>query len=162
VQTSQPLEPISISFLRQKKENYLWAYFPFYCFRSTIHPSDPFLKEQISDSAIIQPLSSGLVFGTSYVLNMLSLPIYNGDIYGVRFTASVLAATTFCRFTISSAFPLFTQHMIDKFGGTNGDGLKLAMLLLAGITIAIIPIPWIFWRWGPKLRVRSTYLKGEM
>lgn len=64
----------------------------------------------------IVPILSGALFGFSYVLNMLCLPIYNNDVYTARFGASVLASSTFMRFVISANFPLFTDQMISKLG----------------------------------------------
>jgi hypothetical protein len=98
------------------------------------------------------PVASGVLFGFSYVLNMLSLPIYTNDIYPA-YSASVLAASTFTRFTVSACFPLFTYQMIDSLG------FSWAMTLLAFITVAMIPVPWIFWRWGPRLRKMGKYEK---
>ncbi|KAN0104562.1 MFS general substrate transporter [Hyaloscypha variabilis] len=101
----------------------------------------------------IVPILSGALFGFSYVLNMLCLPIYNNDVYTIHYGASVLAASTFMRFVVSSSFPLFTVQMIDCLG------FAWATSLLGFITVAMIPIPWVFWRWGPKLRGRTTYLR---
>lgn len=101
------------------------------------------------------PLSSGFLFGLAYVLNMLCMPIYNNDIYGSKYAASVLAATTSLRFTISAVFPLFTKSIIDRLGMQN------ALCLLAGVTILMIPIPFIFYRWGPVLRDNSRYLRSS-
>jgi hypothetical protein len=43
--------------------------------------------------------------------------------------------------------------MIDKLGFAS------AASLLAFITVAMIPIPWVFWKWGPVLRKGTRYLK---
>jgi hypothetical protein len=65
----------------------------------------------------------------------------------------VLAATTFMRFLVSSSFPLLTGQMVRNLG------FAWATSLLGFVTVAMIPIPWIFYRWGPSLRAKSRYLK---
>lgn len=122
----------------------------------------------------IVPILSGALFGFSYILNMVSLfsslcilsffvprltdlqlclPIYNNDVYTTHYGASVLAASTFMRFIMSASFPLFTAQMIDRLG------FAWATSLLGFITVGLIPIPWVFWKWGPKLRKGTKYLK---
>jgi len=102
----------------------------------------------------IAPILSGILFGLCYVLNMLTMAVYNNDVYTVHYGASVFAATTFIRFTISSCFPLFTEQMVRHLG------FRWATSLLGFIAIAIIPIPWVFFKWGPALRRRSRYTKA--
>ncbi|PMD43051.1 MFS general substrate transporter [Hyaloscypha variabilis F] len=102
----------------------------------------------------IVPALSGVLFGLAYVLNILSISIYNNDVYAKHYGASVLAATTFLRFSISSSFPLFTPQMVHSLG------FAWATSLLAFITTAMIPIPWVFFQWGPVLRSKSRYLQN--
>ena len=83
----------------------------------------------------------------------LSIQIYNNDVYAANYSASVLAATTFLRFTISSSFPLFTPQMVRSLG------FAWATSLLGLVTVAMIPIPWVFFKWGPVLRSKSRYLR---
>ncbi|CZR66736.1 related to TPO4-Proposed vacuolar polyamine transporter [Phialocephala subalpina] len=104
----------------------------------------------------IVPTLSGILFGFSYVVNVMCLPVYNNDVYGARFGASVLAASTFIRFLLSSSFLLFTNKMVDNLG------FAWATSLLGFITVAMIPIPWVFFKWGPVLRTKSRYLKDEV
>lgn len=103
----------------------------------------------------IVPALSGILFGLAYVLNILSISIYNNDVYAAHYGASVLAATTFLRFSISSSFPLFTPQMVHSIG------FAWATSLIAFITIAMIPIPWVFFQWGPVLRSKSRYLQNR-
>jgi hypothetical protein len=79
------------------------------------------------------------------------MPIYNNDIYGTHFGASVMAATTFMRFVVSACFLLFTSQMVHALG------FAWATSLVGFVTVAMIPIPWIFFKWGPILRSKSVY-----
>lgn len=65
-----------------------------------------------------------------------------------------MAGTTFCRFVVSAAFPLFTKQMVEKLG------FDWAVSLLGFVTVAMIPIPWVFYKFGPKLRAGTRYLKN--
>jgi hypothetical protein len=73
-------------------------------------------------------------------------------VYGEHFGASAFAANTFVRFLLSAPFPLDTVQMVDNWG------LNWAISLLGFITMAMIPIPFIFYRRGPNPRARSRYL----
>ncbi|KFY15816.1 hypothetical protein V492_01745 [Pseudogymnoascus sp. VKM F-4246] len=101
------------------------------------------------------PLTSGILSGIAYVLNMICLTVYNNEVYAMSYGASVMAGTTFTRFAISSAFPLFTSQMVSKLG------FSWAVSLLGFVTVAMMPIPWVFFKWGPALRAGSKYLKKK-
>jgi hypothetical protein len=101
----------------------------------------------------VVPTLSGVLFGIAYVLNVLCIPIYNNDVYSIKYGASVLAASTFVRFLISSSFLLFTDKMVVNLG------FAWAMSLLGFVALTMVPIPWIFFKWGPILRAKSRYLK---
>lgn len=99
------------------------------------------------------PITSGILSGIAYVLNMICLTVYNNEVYALHYGASVMAGTTFTRFAISSAFPLFTHQMVSKLG------FSWTVSLLGFVTVAMMPIPWVFFKWGPKLRAGSKYIK---
>ncbi|RDW69257.1 hypothetical protein BP6252_08277 [Coleophoma cylindrospora] len=101
----------------------------------------------------VAPVLSGVLFGLAYVINMMVIPAYNNEVYAAHYGPSVMAATTFLRFTVSSCFPLFTPQMVNKLG------ISWAITLLGFIAVAMIPIPWVFFKWGPVLRSKSRYLK---
>jgi len=123
----------------------------------TIMPAALFWFAWTARSSIhwIVPILSGVLFGLAYGINMLCLPVYNNDVYTTHYGASVLAATTFIRFMISSPFPLFTPRMVRNLG------FPWAMSLLGFVAVALMPIPWIFFRWGPRLRRGSSYVKTD-
>ncbi|APA08312.1 hypothetical protein SS1G_13236 [Sclerotinia sclerotiorum 1980 UF-70] len=107
-----------------------------------------------ADIPSIVPILSGGLFGFSFVLTMLCLPVYHSDFYTAHYSASMLAALTFMRFFISASFPLITPTILDKLGFT------WATSMLGFITIALIPIPWILYRFGPYLRTKSRYIQA--
>ena len=79
--------------------------------------------------------------------------LYMIDVYGPLYGASATGATSLSRYTLATAFPLFTLQM---YGGL---GVAWATSLLGFCTLAMAPIPWVFYYWGPKLRARSNYAR---
>ncbi|GME45012.1 Benomyl methotrexate resistance protein [Neofusicoccum parvum] len=71
--------------------------------------------------------------------------------YGPLTGASAIAANGIARYTISAAFPLFTIQMYQKLG------IDWATSLLGFISLAMLPIPWVLFKWGPKIRAKSKY-----
>ncbi|TGO68880.1 hypothetical protein BOTNAR_0018g00010 [Botryotinia narcissicola] len=106
------------------------------------------------DIPSIIPILSGGLFGFSFVLTMLCLPVYHSDFYTAHYSASMLAALTFMRFFVSACFPLITPTILDKLGFT------WATSMLGFITASLVPIPWILYRFGPYLRTKSQYIKA--
>ena len=53
------------------------------------------------------------------------------------------------------AFPLFAPQLYDTLGYGWGNSL----LGFIGIAIGV-PAPWIFWRYGAKMRARSQFAAG--
>ena len=73
------------------------------------------------------------------------------DTYGALYAASALAANGLLRYTFGAAFPLFTFQMYSALG------IAWAGSLLGFISLLLLPIPWVLYKWGPSLRARSFY-----
>lgn len=73
------------------------------------------------------------------------------DVYGQMGGASAMAANGLLRYTMGASFPLFTVQMYEKLG------VKWATLLLAFVCLLMVPIPWIFYKFGPGIRKKSPY-----
>lgn len=54
----------------------------------------------------------------------------------------------------SAAFPLFGNQMYEKLG------YQWATSLLAFLTVAMMPFPYIFFKYGKKIRSTSRYAKS--
>ncbi|KAJ7162170.1 major facilitator superfamily domain-containing protein [Mycena filopes] len=65
--------------------------------------------------------------------------------------ASAMAANSFLRSVFAAAFPLFAAAMYRRLGTVG------ATALLAGLTTLMAPLPFIFYRIGPRLRARSKF-----
>ncbi|KAF2124243.1 MFS general substrate transporter [Dothidotthia symphoricarpi CBS 119687] len=68
-----------------------------------------------------------------------------------KYAASSMAANTTTRCVFSAAFPLFTNQMYHKLG------FQWASSLLAFLTLAMLPFPFIFFQYGKSLRARSKF-----
>ncbi|KAK9240225.1 major facilitator superfamily domain-containing protein [Lipomyces kononenkoae] len=74
----------------------------------------------------------------------------------LRFAASAIAAATFTRSCMAAAFPLFGNIMFNKLGVAWGASL------IGFLAIAMIPIPFVFYRFGPEIRKRNPYSSQVM
>ncbi|KAK9370950.1 major facilitator superfamily domain-containing protein [Lipomyces kononenkoae] len=93
----------------------------------------------------VGPSSAGLAFGYGMVLIYFSVNNYIIDSYE-KCAASALAAKVFTRSAGGAAFPLFTTQMYQNLG------LQWASWLLAFISLAMVTIPFGFYRYGSHLR----------
>ncbi|TKA25050.1 hypothetical protein B0A50_06114 [Salinomyces thailandicus] len=92
-----------------------------------------------------------------FLTNLSSLLIYASgnlfmmDSYGPLYGASAAGAAMLSRYALSAVFPLFSLQMYRALG------VGWATSLLAFCTLAMAPIPWLFWRCGERLRGRTKY-----
>lgn len=95
----------------------------------------------------VGPASSGIAFGYGMVLIYYSLNNYILDTYA-KYAASALATKVFLRSAGGAAFPLFVTQMY------HGLGLQWASWLLAFVSLAMILIPFSFYKFGEGLRAK--------
>lgn len=69
--------------------------------------------------------------------------------YSGREAALALAASTFTRAAFGCGFPLFTLQMYDALT------VQGATSLLAGISLLLVPMPWVITKYGAALRAKS-------
>ncbi|KAJ6151121.1 major facilitator superfamily domain-containing protein [Penicillium chermesinum] len=67
-----------------------------------------------------------------------------------QFSASAVAANTFLRSMCAGGFPLFTSAMFHNLG------VPWAASLLGFISVALIPIPYLFYIFGRRIRARGS------
>ncbi|KAJ5663448.1 Polyamine transporter 4 [Penicillium longicatenatum] len=98
-------------------------------------------------------LAQALAFVGSYLI-YVPCSLYMVDVYGAKYSASSNGASSFSRYTLSAAFPLFVTQMYEKLG------VGWASSLLGFLALGMAPIPWVFYHYGPVLRSRSSYEHG--
>ncbi|EDO15127.1 hypothetical protein Kpol_413p2 [Vanderwaltozyma polyspora DSM 70294] len=97
------------------------------------------------------PIAAGVPFGFGLILIFFSVLMYFSLAYPPLYVASVIAANNMLRYITSSVFPLFTIQMYENLK------IKWASTLFALICVVMVPVPWIFERWGAKLRNVSQF-----
>ena len=99
----------------------------------------------------IVPALSGIPYGMGIDLTFTALTNYLTDAYDI-YSASALASSVFSR-NIAAALllPLATYPMYDQLG------VGWACSLLGFMCLALVPIPFVFIRYGPILRCKSAF-----
>jgi hypothetical protein len=95
------------------------------------------------------PCVSGTLFGFAMIFIYVAANSYIVDSYS-DYAASAIAAKTLMRSEIGAMVPLFVTQMF------HGMGFQYAGLLLALISCLIMPIPFVFYKYGGGIRSRST------
>ncbi|CCG84568.1 protein of unknown function [Taphrina deformans PYCC 5710] len=96
------------------------------------------------------PTLSGLLTGAGIMTIFLQSLNYLIDAY-LMVAASAIAANTFLRSFFGAGFPLFATAMFHNLG------VQWAGSLLGFLAVAFMPIPFLFYAFGPKLRKMSKY-----
>lgn len=73
-----------------------------------------------------------------------------------KYGASAIAANTFLRSVFAAGFPLFATPMFHKLG------IPWASSVLGFIAAAMIPIPFLFYIYGPSIRKRGKFTAEVM
>ncbi|CCE62049.1 hypothetical protein TPHA_0B03770 [Tetrapisispora phaffii CBS 4417] len=98
----------------------------------------------------IGPIIGSSIFGSGVFYVFTGVFSYTVDGYR-KFSATAMACNSFVRSTMSAVFPLFGLQMYK------GMGVNWAGFLIACITTAMIPVPFLFEKYGAKLRAKSPY-----
>lgn len=73
-----------------------------------------------------------------------------------RYAASAIAANTFLRSAFAGAFPLFITPMLHNMG------IDWGISVFAFISVALIPIPYLFYVYGRRIRARGHWSKESV
>ncbi|KAF7969427.1 hypothetical protein HWV62_27375 [Athelia sp. TMB] len=88
--------------------------------------------------------------GFSVSLIFVSLLAYLVDTY-LMYSASALAANVIFRSAVGAAFPLFTVQMFRALG------VGWACTLVGLVALLLTPCPFLFYKFGPRIRAGSTF-----
>jgi len=97
----------------------------------------------------IVPIIGTGFLGFGFLFVTFTVQVYLVDAF-TTFAASALAANTILRSLMGALLPLAGRRMYDALGYGWGNSL------LAFITAAMIPIPWLFYKYGEGLRKMRT------
>ncbi|OOF97594.1 hypothetical protein ASPCADRAFT_166594 [Aspergillus carbonarius ITEM 5010] len=102
----------------------------------------------------IVPIIGSAVFGAGMIFIFQGVFTFFVDAYPL-YAASALGANSFTRSTFAAAFPLFGVAMYHKLGD------QWATSLLAFLSLVMAPFPYIFFRYGKRIRRRSRFATGK-
>ncbi|KZP20629.1 MFS general substrate transporter [Athelia psychrophila] len=98
----------------------------------------------------IVPIIASIPFGAGVYFVFTSTFTYLVTAYR-PIAASAMAANSALRSTFAAAFPLFAGAMYARLGTVG------ATALLAGLTAVMAPLPFVFYKIGPRLREKSRF-----
>ncbi|KAI0518585.1 major facilitator superfamily domain-containing protein [Xylaria bambusicola] len=98
----------------------------------------------------ILPIIGSGIFGCGTLLVFNGIFTFLVGTYPL-YAASALAANSFLRCTFAAAFPLFGRQLYEA------AGYQWASSVLAFITLALMPLPYVFFHFGKRLRDRSRF-----
>ncbi|KAI0254465.1 MFS polyamine transporter [Lactifluus subvellereus] len=96
------------------------------------------------------PALSTIPLGMAICLVYISFLSYLVDTY-LMFAASAFAVNTMIRSATAAAFPLFTTQMFTNMG------IQWAGTLIGLIAAVLVPIPFLFLKYGVRIRTRSHF-----
>ncbi|KAJ4022581.1 hypothetical protein NW766_001622 [Fusarium irregulare] len=97
------------------------------------------------------PAAAMIVFAWGNLCVFVSTMQYITDTYHGNVVASAASANSLARYGFAGVFPLFTIQMYEKLG------IDWASSLLGFVALALLPVPWVLFKYGPIIRAKSSY-----
>jgi hypothetical protein len=98
----------------------------------------------------IVPILSGITFGMGFLLIFMAMLNYLTDAYET-FAASAQGIASTCRSVFGALLPLASKSMFDALG------IHWACSLLAFLSLGVTIIPFVFIRYGDRIRAGSKF-----
>jgi MFS family permease len=126
-------------------------------FGSVVFAAGMFIFGWTSDRSIhwIAPVIGCVCMGTGFFTIFQAALNYLIDTFPSA-SASAIAANTFLRSVFAAAFPLFTKAMFHNLG------INWASSTLGFISTALIPIPYLFYIYGKRIRARGKWSRASV
>ncbi|KAJ5034988.1 uncharacterized protein L3040_008253 [Drepanopeziza brunnea f. sp. 'multigermtubi'] len=102
-----------------------------------------------SDKHLLVPIFGTVLIAFGMLSVMLPVQSYLVDAY-TQYAASAVAAVTILRSLLGALLPLAGQPMYAALGFGWGN------TLLGSVALALVPVPWVFWRYGERIRGKMT------
>ena len=101
------------------------------------------------------PVIGSAFFSMGAFLMFMAVLAYLGDAYP-KYVASVYAGNDLVRSSFGAAFPLFANAMYHKLG------VGWASSLLGFLSVAFIPIPFVLYFYGKRIRKASKMATHDL
>ena len=98
------------------------------------------------------PVVAAVPFAVGNIMVYSSGALYIMNSYGSLHGASALSANSLLRYAGGGAFPLFTVQMFRALG------IGWASSLLGFVSVALVPVPWVLYKYGERIRAHSQYI----
>ena len=102
------------------------------------------------DISYWSPLAASVLFGYGILCVFISSYQYIIDSYET-FAASALASVTLIRYVAAGGMVEVAIPFYENLG------VQYTITILACLSAALVPVPYAFYKWGPKIRARSRY-----
>ncbi|KAF9766723.1 hypothetical protein IL306_000831, partial [Fusarium sp. DS 682] len=96
------------------------------------------------------PAAAMIVFAWGNLCVFVSTIQYITDVYHGDVVASASAANSLARYGFAGVFPLFTIQMYQRLG------IDWASSLLGFIALALLPVPWVLFKYGSRIRDKTS------
>ncbi|KAI0125589.1 major facilitator superfamily domain-containing protein [Xylariales sp. AK1849] len=97
------------------------------------------------------PIIAVVFFGTGNIALFISTMQYMVDIYHLSNVASASSANGLARYGFAAAFPFFCIQMYQTLG------TGWASSVLGFVSLALLPVPWVLFKYGKRIRNLSKY-----
>ncbi|EQB57074.1 major facilitator superfamily transporter [Colletotrichum gloeosporioides Cg-14] len=104
-----------------------------------------------ADVSWASPVVAIMPFAWGNICLFVSTIQYLVDVYRGTTIASATSANSLARYLLAGAFPLFVVQMYRNLG------IGWASSLLGFIALALMPVPWAFFKWGRLIRQKSRF-----
>ncbi|KAI0426774.1 major facilitator superfamily domain-containing protein [Xylaria sp. FL1042] len=92
-----------------------------------------------------------VIFGAGNINLFVSALQYTGDVYHRTNVASAASANSLARYGLAAVFPLFSLQLYQNLG------VAWASSLYGFVSIALLPLPWLLFKFGKTIRNKSKY-----
>lgn len=119
-----------------------------------LNPASLFWFGWSADAGVywVSPVVAAVPFAVGNIMVYSSGALYIMNSYGSLHGASALSANSLLRYAAGGAFPLFTVQMFEVLG------ICWAGSLLGFVSMALVPVPWVLFKYGEKIRAHSQYI----
>lgn len=97
------------------------------------------------------PTAAGVPFGFGMITIFISVIFYFSMAFPPISVASAIAANNLLRYIMASVFPLFVTQMYHRLN------IGWASSLFAFVALLMVPVPFLFEKYGARLRTQSKY-----
>ncbi|KAG8162263.1 hypothetical protein KVR01_008028 [Diaporthe batatas] len=119
-----------------------------------LNPASLFWFGWCADKGVFwaSPVVAAVPFAVGNIMIYSSGALYIMNSYGSLHGASALSANSLLRYAAGGSFPLFTVQMFSSMG------IGWASSLLGFVSVALVPVPWVLYKYGHRIRAHSQYI----